>query len=190
MLSPKEAKALRDEQNQTLTANGYTWHKMGWDGESDDYRLDLVSPDGRIVTRAQALDEITQGREVVLAEITAEETAAEEAAEAVKLEQETKDAAIFAAFDTELENVRNFAEVESFDTADAETIASTSGVSGTYRAHDQIQRKVISDVTCYVTITGTGLDSDGYYRYYSEDPAKAGLTPKPAETETDEPSFF
>ena len=68
-----EAKDRRQERNRLLRQNGYRWSKGYADfdeyEEGEPSAWNLHSPDDRIVTEAQAFDEIKRGSDVVLAEL-------------------------------------------------------------------------------------------------------------------------
>lgn len=72
----EERKKARAAQNALLKQNGYRWSKTSQLDEEDGFGeagWHLYTPDGLEVTVAQALDEISRGREVVRAEIKAQE---------------------------------------------------------------------------------------------------------------------
>jgi hypothetical protein len=97
----QRAKEERRQINEFLKAHGYKWGKEAADFDEDEEgepsEWVLRAPDGRAVTPAQAKDEIERGVEVVLAEIAAQEAAAEakrQAAEAAeRLDREQREAA-------------------------------------------------------------------------------------------------
>lgn len=74
-------KEERRQRNAFLKQHGYTWSKEYADfdeyEEGEPSEWVLRSPDFRVVTPAQALDEIERGADVVLAEIAAKEAEAE-----------------------------------------------------------------------------------------------------------------
>lgn len=189
----EELKARRQRENALLKANGYQWKveyveeeepQMEWRAPGKYFYL--VDPDGHQISKEQALAEIERGRDVVRAEITAKREQQRAVEAEAKAQQAAEDAAndkALAVFDAQVAEIRAVAQqVERFDSLDFEVIATSgvhySGRYGSYRKHDCIKRGQINGVTCYVTITGTGYDDDGYYQYYSENPEAAGLVIK------------
>lgn len=168
----EKARAQRQEQNHFLREHGYTWHKNDDDGYQPMFANDgwhLVSPDNRIVTVAQAMDEIKRGREVVLAEIAALEEAETQVAAANKAKEEA-DAAAY-------EQARNSfqgEEVEPFAYDNFMMVARQEyGVSV-----DKMFRGRVNGVECAVFYHYFGGHNyDERVRYYCVDPAAAGLTP-------------
>jgi len=77
----EEQKKARDAQNALLRQHGYRWSKTSQQDEEDGFGeagWHLYAPDGPEVSVKQALDEIARGRDVVRAEISAEEKAAQD----------------------------------------------------------------------------------------------------------------
>lgn len=169
------AKARRQQVNEKLAANGYKWVKA-FNQEDDEFEWLVSTPDGRLLMdESSALYEIERGGiEVIRAEQAAQQAAAEQAKRAKQAEVDAATEALDAAH-TEISNTCT--EVEKFDTTGFE-ITHRVPHHG-YRAHDTIRRGTINSVTCYLVVTGTMIDFDGYYHYYSADPAASGHTPKP-----------
>lgn len=190
----KARQQKREENNATLSANGYRWNKYtDWDTDQDAWAL--IAPDGRTVTVSQALEEIERGIEIVKAERAAkEETAYIEAqrieAEAarikaeedtLKAQQDAQNQATYAAFDAEVERlVAGMIQVERFDwhAHPRQTIYKMQKIAGGsyYRRHDYIDEATVNGVRCIITVTGSGYDDDGYSTCYCADPVAAGLT--------------
>lgn len=76
MRKAKEQSVEREAQNTILRKHGYRWIKRSQLDEEDGFGpagWHLYAPDGKEVTVAQALDEISRGQKVVRAEIKAQE---------------------------------------------------------------------------------------------------------------------
>lgn len=164
----------RKEQNEYLRRHGYTWSKTYADfdeyEEGEPSQWMLSAADGREVTVAQALDEITRGAEVVLAEIAAREAAESEAkrqAEATKQ-----------------------AELDTFDAIVADAKAGMTQVESLGISSDEMElvgRQVLDYRTTIVlrgTVNGvpvTAIERYTYdhdtFSYWCADPAAAELTP-------------
>ncbi len=165
----RDAKAKREATNRHLREHGYKWNKeyrdtaygAGW-GEDDSQVWRLYSPDGRVVTVEQALDEIERGADVILAEIEATEQA-----EATRQDEaETKS----AEFDAAWNEAQNRPEVERFDTAGAEIVTQREWMPGQVNKIGKIQ---VNGVTCYWTHRASP-DGD-IDRFFCDDPEMASL---------------
>lgn len=165
------AKATRQRINDKLAAHGYKWIKAGTIAQDEDSLEWMVaSPDGRVMDLHGALYEIERGIEAVRAEQAAK-AAAEQSKQA---EAATATEALDAAH---IEISHACIEVTMFDTTGFEVTHSVPHHG--YRANDTIRRGMINGITCYLVIVGSSSDFDGYYHYYSADPATSGHTPKP-----------
>jgi len=180
------ARQRREEQNALLKANGYRWSKteIGTEGgfsygagigEFSHYEWILWSPDNRVVSVAQALDEIERGMEVVKAERAAKaaaERAEREAAERAAAERE-------AAYKAVENQAKSLPEVERFSADEREEseeiIRYRAGQWGELRV---ITRCKVRDVACYIVSRYGDMD---YSWYYCADPQKAGLVVKQPE---------
>ena len=200
-----QIKAQREARNAKLKAAGYQWSKyepmedMGQ--EMGDARWELYSPDGRLVTEQQALDEIDlvtvtmqaamdRGAtltDAVQAGIDARQAAdeakrqaeaqreTEAAAEKTRLEQAENEA--IAAFDAQVQQIETQNQrVEQIEFPVSETIRIQwpEGRQHSYYRHiDKIERGQVNGVDCWRITTGSGYDDDGYTSYYCADPTKA-----------------
>jgi len=181
-----ERRARREAQNALLRQHGYEWRVeyVDRDAPSLEERDEgkyfyLVDPDGHQISIEQALDEIARGRDVVRAEIAEREHQQDQERaerERQEREQERVRVAALAEFDRQKATVEAKAQqVKPFDLTGLELVATTGVQSGTYRSRDSIRSTTRNGVVCYVIVALTGYDDDGYYSYYSEDPAAAGL---------------
>ena len=176
----QEAKLKRQQDNAILKAHGYTWDKeettgyFGGVGDRPEYEWVLRDPDGHTISVRQAFDEIERGRDVVRAEIAAQQAAkvqAEKQAEQDKAES----IAAFEKMHNEISATMQRVDSISFEARrDWPRIASIKNTSAS-RRYDGIWRGEINGVTCYVVVVRTGYDDDGYHYFYSADPAKANL---------------
>lgn len=193
----KQMQTERDDRNATLKASGYKWSKYIPDEDSQEIeytRWELYSPDGRLVTEQQALDEIERGVEVVRAEIDAKRKAeaqrqAELAYEQAHIEKAEREAV--AEFDVQvkqIESANHRIEPITFDILDTIRIQWPSGRKHSYYRHiDKIQHGQVNGVDCWRITTGSGYDDDGYDSYYCADPDKVHATPMTASNNN---SFF
>lgn len=166
----------RSPQNEYLFQNGYHWNKVQ-DFLEDDYIWELTAPDGRVVTVSQALAEIEHGIEHVQAEINERE--AKQQAELQEVErQNQEDMAVQNAFDREIaRRTTGMVKVNVFDyDRKSAEVMQMPKLNNSWRAHDKIISTTHNGVSCVITITGTGIDDDGYYTYYCSDPDAAGLS--------------
>lgn len=183
----RERKQKHQQDIATLKANGYEKRKVveivNDDGQGEYDLIDVwywFSPDGRQVSIIGALDEINRGADVVLAE-----RAEKEAVEKAQAEMEaTKEAELEAAhnqsvaeFDRIAADIRSKSQqVERFYfPRGLASIANIKRGNSSYRAHDSIRKTQINSVDCWIIVTGTGYDDDGYYSYYCADPVAAKL---------------
>jgi hypothetical protein len=182
-------KSQQQAETELLKANGYEMKKVV-EVENDDRQgeYDLVdrwylfSPDGRQVSRFQALDEIKRGAAVVLAEIATAKAETEAKAKSEAEEKKAKIATHNAALqdlDAEIKRVENenVQVIRPDVKIDWETVKSLPyNAEGSYRRHDCIERGTVSGVIVYRIVTGTGYDDDGYPSYWCANPTSAGLT--------------
>jgi hypothetical protein len=186
----KEAlRQKREEQNAVLKANGYKWTKDevgtegaaaygGGSGEFSHYAWTLWSPDNRVVTVEQAMDEIVRGADVVKAEKiakAAQERIEHETQEQAKHEEAAKVSAqeqIYKAIEKE---VRKLAQVEHFSFKRSEFERVADFRPGLYGTSYEILKGEINGVTCYVVAQYGDMD---WNDYYCADPEAAGLTVK------------
>jgi hypothetical protein len=176
-----QIKAEREARKAKIKAAGYKWLKD--DYEEGNVRWDLFSPDGRIVTEQQALDEIERGADVVLAEIAENEKAAEvqrviAEGEERRIQEAERDAlAHFDSLVDRIEAANQRIERITFDVVETIRIQWPEGRKHSYYRHiDEIERGQINGVDCWSITTGSGYDDDGYTSYYCADPTKAGAT--------------
>lgn len=184
----REVKERRQRENDLLKANGYQWkveyvdrdaHPLEWRDEGKYFYL--LDPDGHEIAKSQALAEIERGRDVVRSEITEHEAQKRQQAAEAKAQQQSQDEAnrkALAALDAQIVEIKKSAQrVERFEFEGFEKVAESNVTGSTYhRFLDHIKRGQINGVTCYVLVTGSGLDDFGHYTYYSDNPAAAGLT--------------
>ncbi len=115
-----EVRHQRKAQNEHLRANGYRWSKEF--ANSDEYEegeaslWTLWSPDQRVVTVAQALDEIERGVEVVLAELEVQNKAEAIRKESVEFEQKI----VHNAYEQVKAAAKAMPETEPFDDSEFE----------------------------------------------------------------------
>lgn len=173
----QQAQVEREKLNRFLREHSYTWRKTyadpaygaGW-GEDDREVWRLFSPDGRIVSVAEAKDEIERGSEVVLAEAEAKEQA--------KLEAKAQQAsAIDDLNDARAKAIAGMTETEAFDLKGFSQVYDT----GKYKENNFSVRRVIysgtiNGINC-TAIETVMFDGDSY-RYWSADPDEAGLSAK------------
>ncbi len=182
-----DAKAKKQTEDALLKEHGYEMKKVveaindDGQGEYDLVnRWYLFSPDGRQVSRFEALDEIRRGMEVVKAERETAQKAAAEKEAADKAEEEAqaaRDSEAYAAFDAKVNELTSgLTQVERFNYPKCEVVYKMPSVSTSYRAHDYIARGEINGVALIIAVTGSGYDDDGYSTIYCADPDKAGLT--------------
>lgn len=190
-----EAKAKKQAEDALLKEHGYEMKKVveqiNDDGQGEYDLVDrwyLHSPDGRRVSRNEALDEIKRGAEVVKAEREAAQKAQEEKAAAEKAQKEAaqiSDAEAYNTFDAKVEELtEGMTQVERFNFAphQTEVVYKMPRVSTNHRAHDYIARGEINGTAIIIAVTGSGYDDDGYSTIYCADPEKAGLTRKAENT--------
>ncbi len=182
--------AERESRKAKIKAAGYRWLKD--DYEEGNVRWDLFSPDGRIVTERQALDEIARGADVVKAEREAKEKAAEaerliaEDADRRMREAERDATAHFDGLIDRIEAANQRVERIEFEAIERTYIQWPEGRQQSYYRHiDKIERGQINGVDCWRITTGSGYDDDGYTRYYCADPVKVGAVMKADEPKSD-----
>lgn len=190
-----EADRTRREQNAQLRAAGYVWHKYEAEHDAPEagYEWELRSPDGRVVTVSQALDEIKRGIEVVTAEREAARIAAATAAREEaqrKADEEAAQDAEYKAFDSAAaELVKGLIECDRDgfnwdELQDREPVLKMRVIGASrYRAHDDVISGVYRGQRIVIVTTGSGYDDDGYPTIYAMLPEAAGLKraePNPA----------
>lgn len=173
-------KAEREKLNARLKAAGYWWSKYEPRenmGQDDGYaRWDLFSPDGRIVTVDQALEEIERGADVVQAEIAAKHEAEAKAND----EAEQAESKAIEEFDAKVEQIKRDNErVEpiEFEVTNTIRIEWPAGRKHSYYRHiDKIECGQVNNIDCWRITTGSGYDDDGYESYYCADAVQAHAT--------------
>ena len=173
-----EAEQQRREQNALLKERGYTWFKNHhydfdhYEEEDGTFVWELYSADGRLVTVAQALDEIDRGVEVVAAEQQARleaERQAQAEAEAEKEAERQREAAARAAVET--------VEVMPFDHTNFERIYSHMHNPRVSSSATTIYAGTVNGIPAGVVnvYSSYGNDYDDLCFYYCADPEAAGL---------------
>lgn len=175
----KDASRARDEQNAFLRSHGYRWQKDYADfdeyEEGEPSAWNLYSSDGRIVSVAEAYDEINRGVDVVLAERKAVAATIEK----LQVEHEAAEEAAENAWNEARKVATDgMVEVKRFDYSGF-TLAYDYDRSNQYiTMYDRIYAGRINGVDCTVVYGYTGgHDYSERTRYYCADPARAGLTP-------------
>jgi hypothetical protein len=182
----EEAKRRREATNAHLRQHGYKWYRNdaydfdSYEESDGSYRWELHTPDSRIVTVEQALDEIERGIEVVLAEIAETQRQAQAQAEA---EQAAKDAEIDAFNAAVEEATAGMVQVVRFD---------AHGFHHTARApHRHLYVGEIDGVKCAQVAR---YFTDGIFQFWCADPAAISATPveapKPGSLEETFSAFF
>lgn len=193
-----ENEARREAQNKALKENGYRWSKDTV--ISDDWALEhrspgtywvLNAPDGRVVTVAEALDEIARGMEVVKAERAARRAAAEAeraaaaaAAAEAKRQRDEEERAAFNQFSAVIDqHTAGLTQCERPDNwkpfADLPVVFRRQKTADNhYAGNDRVQVGEINGVRVVVVTSGSDWDTwNGYDSYYAADPAAVGLKP-------------
>lgn len=160
----RERREARRAQNDYLRDHGYTWHKNDDDGyqpmfASDDWHL--VSPDGRVVSVAQALDEIERGAEVVLAEIEANEAKDRVEREAIETKKEAEEAAFYQAL---TEATSGLSHSEPFEYHNFQQIAKYCYSSEFHKYHRLYIGSINGERAAVVVIDMSDDDACTYYR--------------------------
>jgi hypothetical protein len=172
----EKATSAPNTQNAQLREHGYKWGKS-----YDDYNAYeedkpdtwyLATPDGRLISGEQALDEIERGADVVLAEIASREAAAGVEAEAKVVEEKAVDDRYNAARNAALA----LPEVQAVEVAANEKVEIAYHRWGEYNErNDQVFRFERNGVECFIIYAHGGYDDDDVLRYFSTDPERAGL---------------
>ncbi len=196
----EELRRERQRRNELFKANGYTWQKFavgtddewagrgsyyGGVGEFSHYEYELHSPDGRIVSEQQALDEIERGMEVVVAEkrqaeaarLAAEVTQAETEAYAEDAER-TADAEYTASEYAARQAAKATGpEVEPFSLEGFTKAASGRHIHGSgFTRSFVLYTGRINGVECAaINLHSGGHDFNERTGFYCADPEAAGL---------------
>ena len=166
-----EARHQRRAQNEHLRAHGYTWSKDYADfdeyEEGEPSLWTLRSADNRVVTVAQALDEIERGAEIVLAEIATQQISVTERQEAAEFEETI----VKAAYEQVKAEAQKMPEVEAFDDSNFEVQVEMPVGWLTW----SVRFGEINGVRAAVVVQPASDDNGRGAHFYCADPDAAGL---------------